>query len=335
MRRSLLATSVLGLVLANTALAGATRHLSGNAADVQPTLHGPALNLGGGSTDVDAALQAMIDLARGCTGCASSVDVVVLRASGGDGYNEHILALNGVDSVETLVIGSRSDALGADVEATIRAAEVVFFAGGDQCDYVRNFKGTQVQAAVESVVERGGSVGGTSAGMAIQGEFVYDACSDSARSVDILANPYHHSASFTPDFFRWRHMAGTLTDQHFVARDRMGRLLGFLARQLQEGQAGSLLGVAADEQTSIVVDRTGKATVYGNGGGTGTAYFVLADHAPGPGEVVRADTPLTYNDYRIWIRRAGESFDLGNRARNGGADKTVSVIGGVIQGDPY
>lgn len=335
MRGSLIAGAIIALALAGGADAKTTRYLSGNPADVAPTLQGPALNLGGGSTDVDAALQAMIDLARGCTGCASTVDVVILRAGGADGYNDYILAMNGVDSVETLVMTQRSDAMAADIEATIRAAEVVFFAGGDQCNYVTNFKGTPVEAAVESVFARGGAVGGTSAGMAIQGEFVYDACKKSAQSDDILANPYHSSATFSYGFFNWPHMADTLTDQHFVARDRMGRLLGFLARQLQDGQATQALGVAADEQTSIVVDRSGKATVYGNGGGTGTAYFVLADHVPGNGEVVQPRAALTYLGYRIWIRRAGESFELGNRRSNGSPDKAVSVIGGVIQGDPY
>jgi cyanophycinase len=326
---------LLSLGLADPSFAKTTRYLSGNAADVKPVLYGPALNLGGGSTDVDAALQAMIDLARGCRTCDETVDVVVLRAGGADGYNDYILAMNGVDSVETLVMTRRSDAFVPEVEATILAAEVVFFAGGDQCDYVTNFKGTPVEDAVERVFSRGGAVGGTSAGMAIQGEFVYDACKKSAQSDDILANPYHGSATFTYGFFNWPFMADTLTDQHFVARDRMGRLMGFLARQLQDGQANTVLGVAADEQTSIVLDKTGKATVYGNDGSTGTAYFVLADHPPGPGEAVGPKTPLSYLGYRIWIRNAGESFDLGNRAGNGKADKTISVIDGVIQGNPY
>ena len=44
----------------------------------------------------------------------------------------------------------------AAVAETVARAEVVFFAGGDQCDYVDNFKGTAVEGAVESVYARGG-----------------------------------------------------------------------------------------------------------------------------------------------------------------------------------
>ena len=320
------------LVLAFTLLsapasAKITRYLTGNPGDVSPgPLAGPALNLGGGGTDVDAALQAMIDLARGCTDCATTVDVVILRASGADGYNDYIFAMNGVDSVESLVITKASEANSAAVVATVSNAEVVFFAGGDQCNYVRLFKGGALEAAVESVYARGGSIGGTSAGMAIQGEFIYDGCNGSATSTDILANPFHRRASFTYDYFSWNDMGDVLTEQHLVTRDRMGRLFGFLARQIQEGRTPSALGVAADEVTSIVVDRNGLATVYGEG----NAYFVLADHFP---EVCQAKTPLTYSAYKMWRRSPGETFDLRNRPTT--PDYTISVTDGVLSASPY
>ena len=98
------------LLFSVTAQAKITRYLSGNSVDVQPILAGPVLNLGGGGTDVDPAIQWMIDKARGCTNCAAKVDVVVLRVTGSNGYNASILAMNGVDSVESIVITKRSDA---------------------------------------------------------------------------------------------------------------------------------------------------------------------------------------------------------------------------------
>ena len=319
---------VLALALvAAPATAKITRYLTGNPGDVSSgPLAGPALNLGGGGTDVDAALQAMIDLARGCTSCATKVDVVILRASGADGYNDYIFAMNGVDSVESLVITKASEANSAAVVATVTNAEVVFFAGGDQCDYVTLFKGGALEAAVESVYARGGSIGGTSAGMAIQGEFIYNGCTGSATSAEILANPFHRNATFTYDYFSWNDMGDVLTEQHLVTRDRMGRLYGFLARQIQDGKTPSALGVAADEVTSIVVDKNGLATVYG----TGNAYFVLADHFP---EVCQARTPLTYSGYKMWRRFPGQTFNLRNRPTT--PDYTISVTGGVLSGNPY
>jgi cyanophycinase len=275
---------------------------------------------------VDAALQWIIDQVRGCTSCATKIDVVILRSTGSNGYNDYIFAMNGVDSVETLVITSARDSNTAAVETTVRNAEVVFFAGGDQCDYVRNFKGTRVEAAVEAVYARGGGVGGTSAGLAIQGEFTYDACSGSVTSSQALANPYHRYVSFTYDFFNWANMGDVITDSHFVARDRMGRTMAWLARQIRDGRASSALGFAVNEATSVVVDRNGLARVMGNG----PAYFVLADHFP---EVCEPDTPLTYSNFKIWKVPAGGAFDLANRPTTG--FYLVSVNAGALSGDPY
>lgn len=324
--RPLVVASLPLLALAPAAQAKVTRYLTGNAGDVSPALYGPAHDFGGGGTDVDPAIQWMIDQVRGCTTCTTKVDVVILRATGSNGYNAPIYAMNGVDSVETLVITKRADADTTAVETTVRNAEVVFFAGGDQCDYVTLFKGTKVEMAVESVYARGGGVGGTSAGLAIQGEYVYDACTGSALSSDALGDPYHRSISFTYNFFAWTHMDATLTDTHFVARDRMGRLMAYLARQIQDGVAASAWGVAVNEVTSVVVDANGLARVMGDG----PAYFVLADHAP---EVCAARTPLTYSNFKIWKVTSGGTFDLRSRPTTGYYVR--SVTSGVIDSNPY
>lgn len=312
--------------LAGPAEAKVTRYLTGNAADVVASLTGPAHDLGGGGLDVDAAIQWMVDQIRGCTSCSTKIDVVILRSTGSDGYNAYIAAMNGVDSVETLVITSAASANTAAVETTVKNAEVVFFAGGDQCDYVKNFKGTRVETAVEFVYAKGGAVGGTSAGHAIMGDFTYDGCSGSVLSSEALANPYRRTVTFTYDFFHWNHLQGTFPDSHFVTRDRMGRTMAFLARQIQDGKAASVLSIAVDEATSVVVDRNGLATVMG----TGAAYFVLADHAP---EVCRTGTPLTYSGFKIWKVTPGGTFNLAARPTTGYTLR--SVANGVIDANPY
>jgi cyanophycinase len=326
MRKATLSVLLLAATLALPAQAKVTRYLTGNAGDVVISMAGPAHDFGGGSTDVDAAIQWMIDQVRGCTTCSTTVDVVILRSSGSNGYNDYIYAMNGVDSVETLVITSARDSNTAAVQDTVRKAEVIFFAGGDQCNYVKYFKGTLVETAVEDVYSRGGGVGGTSAGTAIQGEFTYDGCSGSATSAEALSNPFHRRISFTYDFFHWANMQGTITDSHFAQRDRMGRTMAFIARQIQEGRASSVLGVAVNEVTSVVVDRNGLATVMGDG----PAYFVLGDHAP---EVCLAGTPLTYSNFKIWKVPSGGTFNLQSRPTTGFYLR--SVTNGVISSNPY
>ena len=303
-----------------------TSYLTGNPEDVNPTLYGPVLNIGGGGADVDPAIQWMINKVRGCDSCDVKVDVVVLRASGGNGYNAPIYAMNGVDSVETLVITDRRDSLKTYVVARIQNAEVIFFAGGNQCDYIRLFKGTNIERAVKSVYRRGGAVGGTSAGAMIQGDFVFDGCNGSPISPEVLGNPYHRFISFTYDFFQWNYMQSVLVDTHFLQRDRMGRLMGFLARQIQDGRTQQAWGIGISEATSLVIDQNGIAQVMGNG----PVYFVLADHFP---EVCQPNQPLTYSNFKIWKVLSGQIFDLNSRPSSGFYQ--ISVQNGSLSGNPY
>jgi len=306
-----------------------TRFLTGSAADVKPAkLRGPAYHLQGGGTDVGAAFQWLIDKVRGCEGdCAVKLDVVVLRSSGGDGYNDFLFKMKGVDSVETLVVKDRADSDSAAVRDTVRGAEVVFFAGGDQCNYVKYFKGTEVERGVESVHARGGGVGGTSAGLAIMGDVSYDACSGgSARSADSLADPFHKDVSFTEDFFDWPPLRGIITDTHFIERDRMGRLLAFIARQLADGKRKTFTGLAVERETTVVADGRGSARVMGKG----PVYVVVGDHRP---EVCAPGSPLTYSNFKVWKIPSGATFDL--RRRPAGGFYLVSVVGGKITSNPY
>ncbi|HET7436189.1 MAG TPA: peptidase S51 [Thermoanaerobaculia bacterium] len=318
---------VLLLFLALPLQAALTRYATGSTVDVSPPLHGPVLHLAGGGKDIDAAYQEVIDRIRGCHDCDTKIDIVVLRSSGEAGYNDYLYAMRGVNSVTTLVITDRESSWRQDVVDTVAHAEYVFFAGGDQCNYTRFFNEAPIEKAVRAVYARGGAIGGTSAGMAIQGKSIYDACNDaSAVSKNALADPYNWEISFTTDFFDWRYMEDVITDTHFAQRDRMGRLFAFLARALRELRVNSYLGIAANERTAVLVDPRGIATVIGEG----PAYFVLADHFP---ERALPGQPLTYCGYKIWRVASGLSFDLVTRPQWG--FYTVDVNDGVMLSNPY
>lgn len=302
-----------------------TPNLKGNPANVNPSLQGPVFNLGGGGSDVDEAIQWMINRVRGCTNCARKVDVVVLRASGDDSYNQPIYQMKGVDSVQTFVITNRKDANNPEIANKVQNAEVIFFAGGDQCKYIRNWKNTKLETAVKSVYARGGGIGGTSAGAMIQSDFVYNACANSIETEDALADPYR-DISFTYNFFSWGNLKGTIVDTHFYKRERMGRIMAFIARQIKDGVAKSALGIAVSEDTSVVVDKNGRAKVMGKG----PAYFILGDRTP---EVCEKRTPLTYSNYKIWKVNSGDTFNLKNRPTTGYYLRSVKR--GRIDSDPY
>jgi cyanophycinase-like exopeptidase len=317
---------VVGVAGATPATADVVRYLTGNPRDAAPRLYGPAQYLGGGGADVQPALQSMIDQVRGCSTCGARLDVVVLRTSGADGYNLPLYALNGVDSVETLVVTARADADRPDVESTVRNAEIVLFAEGDPCAYLQVFRGTRVELAVEHVYRRWGGVGGAGAGAAIQGPLIYDACTGDVLSDEALADPFHAGISFSSGFFGWDFFDRLLVDTRLTSRDRMGRLLAFLARQMREGRGPSAWGVGLDEATSVVTDHDGRVRVLG----LGSAYFAVADHLP---ETCEPGLPLTYSNFRIWRVAAGGGFDLRYRPTTGSYG--IDVEQGKLTADPY
>ncbi len=232
--------------------------------------------------------------------------------------------MDGVDSVLSMVITDRDSSARPDVVQAVREAELIYFAGGDQCNYIRWIKGTPVERAVEQVYRRGGAVGGTSAGLAIQGEFVYDACpGQSAKSAEVLLDPFHVDVNVSTGFFEWSAMRGVITDTHFQQRDRLGRLLVFMARS--HGKR-PVQGLGVSEGTIALVDRNGVGIVYGKG----PVHLIVADRKP---ERLERGNPLTYRGLRSFRFEAGETFDL--RAPNGTRAKTLDVISGQLTPDPY
>jgi cyanophycinase len=292
--------------------------LLGNPADVA-TQTSPGFLLAGGNTDVDSAMQWLIDQSGGG-------DFVVIRASGTDAYNPYIYSELGraVDSVETIIMKQDRAAYDPYVIGQIRNAEALFIAGGNQWDYVRMWKGTPVEDAIQELVARGVPVGGTSAGLAILGEFSFSAEKNTIYSDEALKNPYNPRLTLENDFLHLPYLQGTITDSHFVERDRMGRLVTFLARILQDGWANQARGIGIDGKTALAVDGNGIATLHG----AGAVYFLRTTTAP---EVCQKNTPLTFRDVEVFrLSGAGSTFDLATWTGTSGLAYSLSAVEGAL-----
>lgn len=242
-----------------------TRWQVGAADDISPRPL-PGLLLMGGGGDVDAAMQWWLEKAAGG-------DVVVLRASGGDGYNDYFFRELGValNSVTTLRFDSREEALDPSAAITIRQAEALFLAGGDQSRYLRFWPGTPVGEAIADHLTAGKPTGGTSAGLAVLGEFAYGAMHDGdLTSLIALRDPFDPLITVESGFFAAPAMRGVLTDSHFTERRRLGRLIVMLGRLQAERGRPDLLGVGIDERTALAVDGEGDARVFTADNGTVT-----------------------------------------------------------------
>ena len=285
---------------------------------VTPTSGG--LLLMGGSTDVDAGFLWMIDKSGGG-------DFVVLRATGTDAYNPWIYNdLGGVDSAATIIIQNRAAASDPFVLDQIRNAEALFIAGGDQANYVEDWKDTPVEDEINQLAARGVPVGGTSAGLAVLGQFVFSAVNGTVYSDTTLSDPYNKKVALDRDFLSLPHMGGVITDSHFSARDRMGRLITFLARITNDNWADQALGVGINERTALAMEPDGTARVLGES----SVYFLKT---PGDPQVCQPKTALTYHDiavYRISVGDSNASFSFSKWTGRGGTAYILHVDDGVI-----
>lgn len=306
-------------VLALPLFAGKTTYqyfAVGNTADVTTTTTPGTVLMGGGS-DVDAAFQWMINKSGGG-------DFVVIRASGTEAYNPYIFGLGTVDSVETLIISSRTAAADPFVVNKIRAAEALWIAGGDQSNYIDFWKGTPVADAINYVANtKQAPVGGTSAGLAVLGQFIYTGARGSVTSSQALANPYNRYVTLDRDFVTIAHLSGVITDSHFVSRDRFGRLVTFIARIVKDGWASSARGIGIDEATAILVESNGSATRVGSG----AAYFVSSAGVP---QTCVSGTPLTYTGLAVYKVSGAATFNLATWAGSGGTSYSVSANAGAF-----
>jgi cyanophycinase len=268
----------------------------------------------GGHGDVDEATAFLCKHSGGG-------ELVVLRASGADDYNSEFHSACPGNSIVTLVITSREGANDPFVAEKIRNAHAIFIAGGDQSNYVKYWTGNAVQKEIDAAVARGVPIGGISAGLAVQGEFVFDSMLDTVKSPKALANPYDPHVTLTRDFLSIPVLKGIITDSHFSQRQRMGRSLVFLARIVQDGWTQQAHGIGVDETTAVLVEADGHSRVVGKN----SAYFMTLDHRP---EVCVDGKPLTLRDVKVWKLSAGDTFDLRTWAATGGSSFEANVVDG-------
>ena len=277
----------------------------------------PTMVLMGGGPDVDAAFAWMIQKGGGG-------NFVVIRSRGTDAYNPYVYAMGGVQSVETLVIPSRDAANDPFVAERIRNAEALFIAGGDQADYVNFWQGTPVQAAIQELASRNIPLGGTSAGMMLLGRFGFSALNGSITSDDALANPFDKRITLERDYLTLPAMGSVITDAHFDTRERLGRLLTFMARIVNDGWSGVARGIGVDVETALLVE-DGKGTRVG----LGAVTFLQSVGVP---QLCKPKQPLTYLNMEAQRLAGDGSFDLVNWAGYGGSTvrSTVSAVQGVL-----
>jgi cyanophycinase len=311
---------LLSVTWAPGALAKWKYFRSGAPEDKVVTPRGGFALMGGGPKQ-DAAFKFLCDRANGG-------DFLILRANTEDEYaqqvNKEVQGICPLNSVATIVFTEREDPEDPKIVDIIDHAESIFIAGGDQANYVRFWQDTNIQYALNRHIAANKPIGGSSAGLAILGEFSFASIIDTIYSPEALADPYGNKITISRDFLRIPLLAGTITDTHFSKRDRMGRLLVFMARILQDDWASRIRAIAVDENAAVLVELNGVGTVVG----ADSAYFLEANSKP---EICRRKTPLRFSTISVHRARSGETINVKSWKSEQGEDYVLSVDGGKVK----
>ena len=233
---------ILALVLSGWTVAGGSGQSSA-------TEYGPArgslLIVGGGNLDGTGIQEKFIELAGG-----PEKKFIIVPTAGGNRTREGAVTAYGEEEtvrpwvrrgLKNVRMLHTHDPKVADTEAFVkdlREADGVWFNGGRQWNIVDSYAGTLTYREFHKVLERGGVIGGSSAGATIQGEYLVRG-DTSGPNVVMTAEPTHQEA--------FRFLRRIAIDQHINARNRWDDLIPVIQK------FPKLLGIGLSEGTAIVV----------------------------------------------------------------------------------
>ncbi|MFO0892578.1 MAG: cyanophycinase [Isosphaeraceae bacterium] len=194
-----------------------------------------ALVIVGGGGFPDAARKRFVELAGGPKARIVVVPTASASADGPPAELDEYLEpwrKQGVGSLRILHTRDRAKADEPGFAAAVDEATGVWFSGGDQSRITGAYLGTAVEKALRALLERGGVIGGTSAGAAIMSRVMITGGQETAT--------VGTGFGFLP---------GAVVEQHALRRNRVRRLAGVLVKHPE------LAGVAIDEATALVVHR--------------------------------------------------------------------------------
>ena len=200
---------------------------------------GPAngsLVIVGGAMRDRAIVERFLDLAGG-----SDAPIVVIPTAGGDEeYDQYWRGLRqfkeaGATDLYVLHTKDRDVANSEEFVLPIQNARGVWFGGGRQWHLADSYLDTRVHEELNALLERGGVIGGSSAGATIQGSYL---ARGDTRTNTIMMGDHVEGLGF---------IKNVAIDQHLLRRNRQFDLIEVIET------FPDLLGIGLDENTAIVV----------------------------------------------------------------------------------
>ncbi len=214
---------------------------------------GSLVIVGGGMRD-QAILERFLDLAGG----PDAPIVVIPTAGSGEDYDQDWRGLRqfraaGATNLTVLHTNDRDMADTEEFVQPIREASGVWFGGGRQWRLADSYLNTTTHEALWELLDRGGVIGGSSAGATIQGSYL---ARGDTRTNTVMMGDHEVGLGFVKN---------VAIDQHLLRRNRHFDLLEITQARPE------LLGIGIDENTAIVVKGDEFEVI-------GQSYVVIYDH---------------------------------------------------------
>ncbi|MGB0387745.1 MAG: cyanophycinase [Ardenticatenaceae bacterium] len=240
--------------------------------------NGSLVVMGGGYLREPEILKRFIALAGG----PSAPIVIIPTASKADYYGPYAPYIDdfmaaGALQLKVLHTRSRETANSEEFVEAIRQAQGIWFSGGRHWRLADVYLNTKTVDELFALLDRGGVIGGTSAGATIQGSYLVRA--DTKNNYIMMGD---HEEGF--GFLR-----NVAIDQHHLRRNRHFDLIELIEAHPE------LLGIGIDEETAIIV-RGDEFEVIGR------SYVAIYDNKR-----------LLESKGRFYFLAAGDRYDLNKR----------------------
>ncbi len=191
-------------------------------------------------------------------------------------FERRLAEMFGVRRITILHTRSRKTADSDSFVAPLRRAGGVWFSGGNSGRLADTYRGTRTLREIRSILERGGVVGGNSAGAIIQGSFIVRGRPDKPV---LMARGHDRGFGF---------LKGAAINPHLITAKREDELVNVIDAHPE------LLGIGIDERAAIVV--------------RGEEFQVLGDS-----KVAIYDNRRHENKWYYWLA-PGTTFSLRTRS---------------------
>lgn len=247
---------------------------------------GALVIVGGGATEL--IIIKFMELAGGL----DAPIVIIPTAGDTESFGENAANMGifrsiGAKNITMLHTRNKQIANSDSFVAPLLTAKGVWFGGGRQWRLVDAYKDTKTEKLLWEVLNKGGVIGGSSAGATIQGSYL---ARGDTQNNQIMTGDHEEGFGFIKNI---------AIDQHVLARNRQFDMFDILKKRPE------LLGISIDEQTAAIV----KGNIFEV---IGKSYVIIYDGSFWSGEGWDKKT-LPAKDKLFYFLRQGDRYDMLNR----------------------